>query len=120
MARRTCSLIGPHDLTLQCPCRIFILEGIATVVVAIASFWMLYDYPDTAKFLSPEEKTFVMNRLKLDNDGLSHEYNVKFIKDAFFDWKVWAFAFMFHFCLMPVYSFSLFSPTLVANLGYTA
>ena len=28
------------------------------------------------------------------------------------DWKAWVFALMFHFCLTPVYSFSLFSPTL--------
>jgi len=81
---------------------------------------MLYDYPDTAKFLKPEEKQFVLHRLSLDNDGLSTQWNRKFIWDAFLDWKVWVFAFMFHFCLMPVYSFSLFSPTLVANMGYTA
>jgi len=99
---------------------IFILEGIATVVIAIASFWMLYDYPDTAKFLNPAEKKYVVRRLKADNDGLSHEYKNKFIVQAFLDWKAWVFALMFHFCLTPVYSFSLFSPTLVANLGYTA
>jgi hypothetical protein len=27
--------------------------------VAIASFWWLYDYPDTAKFLSQAEKVVV-------------------------------------------------------------
>lgn len=81
---------------------------------------MLFDYPDSAKFLTPKEKAFVTGRLQLDNDGLSHAYKAKFIYDAFLDWKVWTFAFMFHFCLMPVYSFSLFSPTLVANMGYSA
>lgn len=60
-----------------------ILEGIATVVIAIASFWMLYDYPDTAKFLNSAEKRYVVRRLKTDNDGLSHEYKKQFIKDAF-------------------------------------
>ena len=60
-----------------------VLEGIATVVIAFASFWMLYDYPDTAKFLNSAEKRYVVRRLKLDNDGLSHEYKTKFIKDAF-------------------------------------
>lgn len=69
---------------------IFIIEGILTVVVSVASFWMMYDYPDTAKFLSDSERVFVVNRLKLDNDGLSHAFKYKFVKDAFFDWKVWA------------------------------
>lgn len=68
---------------------IFILEGIATVVVAAASFWMLYDYPDTAKFLTADEKRFMQARLALDNDGCSQAFKYKFVKDAFLDWKVW-------------------------------
>ena len=34
---------------------IFILEGLATVLVAIASFWVLQDFPDNAKFLTEAE-----------------------------------------------------------------
>jgi len=99
---------------------IFILEGIATVLVAGGSFWMLHDYPDTAKFLTPAEKQFMHDRLALDSDGCSQEFKYKFALDAFKDWKVWAFALMFQGALMPLYCFSLFSPTLTANLGYTA
>jgi hypothetical protein len=50
---------------------------------------MLSDYPDTAKFLTPNERRFLQDRLLLDRDGCSHEYRVTFIKDAFLDWKVW-------------------------------
>jgi sugar phosphate permease len=99
---------------------IFILEGIVTVIVAVASFWMLYDYPDTAKFLTTSERKVLQARLLLDNDGCSHEYKRRFIRDAFLDWKIWVAAIMFHAALMPVYTFSIFSPTLTANLGYTA
>ena len=35
---------------------IFILEGLLTVVCAIASFFILSDFPDTAKFLSETER----------------------------------------------------------------
>ena len=35
---------------------IFILEGLLTVVCAVASFWILEDFPDTAKFLSETER----------------------------------------------------------------
>ena len=38
---------------------IFIIEGILTFIVAVGSFWMLYDYPDTAKFLTPAERIIV-------------------------------------------------------------
>lgn len=81
---------------------------------------MLHDYPDTAKFLKDDERKVLRARLLLDNDGCSHEFKRRFIKDAFFDWKIWVAAVMFHAALMPVYTFSLFSPTLTANLGYTA
>jgi hypothetical protein len=81
---------------------------------------LLHDYPDTAKFLTTPEREALQHRLLLDNDGCSHEFKYKFALDAFLDWKVWVYAFMFQGGLMPVYCFSLFSPTLTANLGYTA
>lgn len=37
---------------------IFILEGLFTVLCALASFWILQDFPDTAKFLSETERKF--------------------------------------------------------------
>ncbi|KAF2461118.1 major facilitator superfamily domain-containing protein [Lineolata rhizophorae] len=43
---------------------IFILEGIATVLVAIIAFFTLFDFPETASFLTPEERAFVVYRLK--------------------------------------------------------
>lgn len=51
---------------------------------------MLSDYPETTKWLTPNERTFLKDRLLLDRDGTSHEYKNAFIKDAFLDWKVWA------------------------------
>lgn len=34
---------------------IFILEGIVTVIFGVASFYMVHDFPDNAKFLSDAE-----------------------------------------------------------------
>ena len=75
-------------------------------------------------------------RLALDSGSLSHEFKKKcesvhpleearlltlvVVYDAFLDWKTWVLSFMYIGGLMPVYAFSLFSPTLIANLGYTA
>lgn len=42
---------------------IFILEGLFTVLCAIASFWIVSDFPDSAKFLSEEERTDVRTTL---------------------------------------------------------
>jgi sugar phosphate permease len=35
---------------------IFILEGLATVVISIASYWVIQDFPTTAKFLTEDER----------------------------------------------------------------
>lgn len=45
---------------------IFILEGIATILVGIASFFLLSDFPKEAKWLTEEEREFVMARTRSD------------------------------------------------------
>lgn len=35
---------------------IFILEGLLTVCCAVASFWILQDFPETARFLTETER----------------------------------------------------------------
>ena len=51
---------------------IFIIEGLMTFVVACVSPWLIDDFPDDSKFLTPEEKVFVVARLKKDQ-GASGE-----------------------------------------------
>jgi len=80
----------------------------------------MYDYPDTASFLTEPERKVLQARLRLDSDGCSYEYKNRFIKDAFLDWKSWFFGTAFLAAVIPLYCFSLFSPTLVKHLGYSA
>ncbi|THH08867.1 hypothetical protein EW145_g2423 [Phellinidium pouzarii] len=35
---------------------VFILEGLTTIVAAVASFYLIHDFPDTARFLTPQER----------------------------------------------------------------
>ncbi|THG98143.1 hypothetical protein EW026_g4006 [Hermanssonia centrifuga] len=41
---------------------IFILEGLATVLAGILAVFVLVDFPDTAKFLTPDERAYVILR----------------------------------------------------------
>jgi hypothetical protein len=79
---------------------IFILEGILTVLVAIMAYFTLFDFPQTASFLTEEEKVFVVYRLKYQNfkderdDGSvqvaqDDSFQWKFVRAAFLDWQVW-------------------------------
>lgn len=41
---------------------IFILEGIGTVAVAALSFFLITDFPEQARWLTDEERSFVRHR----------------------------------------------------------
>lgn len=97
---------------------IFILEGIATFILGAIAFWALYDYPETAKFLTKDEKDEVHRRLEADRSSLAEEFDKKYIFDAFKDWKIWVNCIITVGIFTPLYSFSMFLPTLVRDLGY--
>ncbi|GLA36677.1 hypothetical protein AnigIFM63309_003000 [Aspergillus niger] len=74
---------------------IFIIEGLATVVVAVMSYFLLYDYPDTASFLTRDERAWILRRLSLQfsNNGNvvpeAGDFKWKYVWDAAKDWQVY-------------------------------
>lgn len=98
---------------------IFILEGLLTMLIGAVSFWVVQDFPDDAKFLSPDDRARVIRRLKLDQQSsASHEdFNMTYFWQAFWDWKMWLGMVIYMGCDMPLYAFSLFLPTIINGLG---
>ncbi|KAK0202517.1 MFS general substrate transporter [Desarmillaria ectypa] len=94
---------------------IFILEGLVTVVAGVASFWIIQDFPDTAKFLSETERTVVVRRLQGDDQFSANgeAFQVKYIKQSLLDWKTWIGVLIFAGASMPMHSFSLFLPSII-------
>ncbi|PLB44440.1 MFS general substrate transporter [Aspergillus steynii IBT 23096] len=100
---------------------IFILEGLLTVVMSIIAYFWVYNYPATAEFLSDKERAFIQFRLKNDNDSTRDEkFSWSAVGDAFKDPKVWLYGLGFHTMSLPLYTLSLFLPTIIKELGYTA
>jgi MFS family permease len=89
---------------------IFILEGLATVLIGIVSFWMVHDFPDDAKFLSPDDRARVIRRLRADKQSSAeHEdFKMAYFWASVKDWKTYAFALIYAGAAMPLYAFSLF------------
>lgn len=88
---------------------IFILEGLLTVVMSVAAYFWVYNYPATAEFLSEEERQFIHFRLKNDNDSTREEkFTWSAVMDAFKDPKVWLYGLGFHTMALPLYTLSLF------------
>ncbi|KAI5857837.1 major facilitator superfamily domain-containing protein [Tricharina praecox] len=98
---------------------IFILEGLATIIAAAVAYFMINDYPQTAKFLTSDEKAEVQRRLKADRSSLADEFDLRYFFDAVKDWKIYVYMVIAIGVYTPLYSFSLFLPTIVKNMGYT-
>ncbi|KAK7430998.1 hypothetical protein QQZ08_002528 [Neonectria magnoliae] len=100
---------------------IFILEGIATVVVAVAAFWFIENYPNTSRFLTDAERKFIQARLAADSDSTHDEkFSWNAVLQAIRDPNCWLYGLGFHTMSLPLYTLSLFLPTIIKDLGYTA
>lgn len=99
---------------------IFILEGLVSIIVSFSAYWGINDYPTASTFLRPSEKAEVLRRLRADSGNLSEAFDVKYVWQAIGDWKIWVHMCIFLAGFCPIYSFALFSPTIIKGMGYTA
>lgn len=104
---------------------IFILEGLATIVVGMACYFFIYNSPKTSKFLTKEEVVYWEWHLKQDagksNEEIDNEpLRWAHIKHGAFHWRVWYMVLLSLGCTVPIYSFSYFLPTIILTLGWTA
>ncbi|PNS16569.1 hypothetical protein CAC42_69 [Sphaceloma murrayae] len=100
---------------------IFILEGLATVLIGVWAYWFIPHWPAKAKFLTENERSYLTARLKADSDATNNEAftwgNVLLcLKDP----KCWLYGLVFHTLSLPLYTLSLFLPSIINALGYTA
>lgn len=74
---------------------IFILEGLVPVATSLVVWRILPDSPETASFLEPREKEYVINRLAVETGSgegrVTNSDKIKFhhITSAFKEWKIW-------------------------------
>ncbi|RPD75777.1 MFS general substrate transporter [Lentinus tigrinus ALCF2SS1-7] len=101
---------------------IFIIEGLCTVVVGFVSLFILVDLPETATFLTPNERAYLIN-LKGTSSSLTpvaehdltpvgeeEQFELRQLKDALIDWQVWFQGFLNLFVALAVYGITLFLP----------
>lgn len=71
----------------------------------------------SAKFLTPEEKVEVERRLKADRTSLADEYDIKYFFHAIKDWKIYVHMLITIGIYTPLYSFSVFLPTIISTMA---
>ncbi len=70
---------------------IFVLEGLVTIILSIVSFFVIQDFPDTAKFLDEKERTLIIRRLQADgrHSAGGEKFRLKYIWQSLTDWQTW-------------------------------
>ncbi|KAG8214488.1 major facilitator superfamily domain-containing protein [Butyriboletus roseoflavus] len=116
---------------------IFCLEGIVTVLAALACPFLMYDAPETASFLTESERRYLIELLKTDSQGLATHYNWQFVLQALKDYKIYLQFGIYIGCVdertpagfltialaslvIPSYGIALFTPTIITELGFSA
>ncbi|KAF8888065.1 major facilitator superfamily domain-containing protein [Infundibulicybe gibba] len=99
---------------------IFLLEGLLTVVCSLLAFWKMPDYPTTAKFLTTGEREHLVEALRRDNAGEPSHFEMRFVWETLRDPMSWLQTTVYLGMVMPLYAFSLFLPTIINALGFSA
>ncbi|GAB7328397.1 hypothetical protein MBLNU13_g00373t1 [Cladosporium sp. NU13] len=98
---------------------IFLINGIPTIVTGVVAPFVLPNSPDTAKFLTEEERESlrIIRRREVGQTASSQLMNKKDAMDALKDWKTWVIS-SGQYCLNSMlYSFSVFLPTIINLSG---
>ncbi|KAJ5550743.1 hypothetical protein N7535_001314 [Penicillium sp. DV-2018c] len=105
---------------------ILIIEGLMTFVGGVLSYFILPNSLESASFLTAEEKNFGRERLNLDNPptlegSLASEaesFKWSEVRRGILSVQVWLSASAYFAILSGLYSFGLFLPTIIKELGF--
>jgi MFS family permease len=108
---------------------LFLIEGGATILMSVITFFVLPAKISSAWFLTPEQRIHAERRMQIDNphvdkDGNQIEDDNKVtrqnVKDAFSDWRTLLIICCNIASVLPVSVFSVFMPLIVKGMGYKA
>lgn len=98
---------------------LFIVQGIASIVVSFAAFFLLPDSPLKTRWLTYEERQLAHKRIYDDTTGRREGGSSvwKGLREACSDWRTWVFCLMDNLHL-SANGFKNFLPTVVKTLGF--
>ncbi|KAJ5102606.1 hypothetical protein N7532_003135 [Penicillium argentinense] len=99
---------------------LFYIEGAPSCASAILVWFLLPDYPETATWLSAEEKDLSRERLAVEGShGDSKGLTWVEAKQTLIDWRLYAHYLIYFGISTPFSSLSLFTPSITAGLGFS-
>lgn len=100
---------------------IFILEGSVTVLAGVFALFVVPDLPDSAKFLTDDERSYIIWRKKYDNSsvGEAAHFRFRYVWQAFADWQLYPQILVNMSLIAPLYGIGLFLPSIINGFGYS-
>ncbi|CAB3786103.1 MFS transporter [Pararobbsia alpina] len=92
---------------------LFVLEGIPSIIVGLLVLALLDDRIADARWLAPEEKAMLQERIDNDEAEKGHASALQ----AFGSAKVWLLALIYFCLIMGLYGVSFWLPTIIKGLG---
>jgi MFS family permease len=99
---------------------LFIIEGAPSCASAVLVWFFLPDYPESARWLTEEERDLTAQRLRTEGSkGEAKAMTWEDAKAVLTDWRLYAHYAVYFGISAPFSSLSLFTPAITSGLGYT-
>ena len=100
---------------------IFFFEGLFTLLVSSVAFFILPSRPDECKFLTPRDRYIALERMNREHkESADEKTRAHHVRRAILNINNIICALAFFFINVSVQSFSLFLPSILSALGWTA
>ncbi|KAM5380854.1 hypothetical protein ACJZ2D_003378 [Fusarium nematophilum] len=105
---------------------IFILEGLATVLVSIATYFCLIDSPKTStKWLDPDEIQYLYLRKLAESGNETRQADdcadaCKLLRSIICNWQIYVQALVYWSSTVPNTALTFTMPRILRNMGYTS
>ncbi|KAF9777086.1 hypothetical protein IL306_004644 [Fusarium sp. DS 682] len=105
---------------------IFILEGLATVLAGVMTFFCLIDSPtSSSKWLEPDEIRYLELRQLAQNgnkaaEGRKKSLDWKILRSVICDWQIYLQALIYWSNTVPNNALKFTMPRIIRNMGYTS
>ncbi|AGK96538.1 MFS transporter [Clostridium pasteurianum] len=99
---------------------VFIIEGIISLALILVWLPLISDRPETAKWISKEEREYLVERLEAEQKCLDATQQKKTsLKEIIGNKTLWKLILIFFFYQTGVYGYTLWLPTILKNLTKT-
>jgi nitrate/nitrite transporter NarK len=95
----------------------FILEGLPSFILGITTFFYLTDHPQDAKWLTPEEKAWLVGELQKERAEQSKQESKHSVMDGFRNRKVWILALIYITYITGALGIGYFMPQIIKGFS---